>query len=472
MNNIFLGIDLGTSGCEIIICSSNKGILAETEGHYGLITTKQGYVEQDANTWWSVIKTAINKSVRDSGINKTDIDAICVTSQGLSFVPVDKNVKPLHNAISWLDTRASEQTTEILDKVDMQTVYKITGKRVHPVYTLPKLLWLQQTKPKLFKKTYKFLLPMDFITAKLTNEFVTDHTLAAGTLMYDITKLGWSEKILAKFPIPISKLPDIKWAGTKVGHVTAKTAAETGLSTKTVVITGAQDQKCAALAAGLDKKTATFSLGTAGAILFHSTKPVFDKQMRVPCFPYVQPGTWVLESVISTSGAAVAWANNLLGLRHDTFEQCCNKTVPGSNGVMFMPHLAGATSPHWDETVKAGFHGLTLSATKNDLARSVLEGIAYEVKLNFDVVNRLSINPDKIHAFGGGTKNMSWLKIISSVLNKPVVKLNHVETTCLGACVLAGLKEKFSTGLTITPDKQLEKTYEKLYNKYIATAYK
>lgn len=481
-SSFLLGIDLGTTICKAGIYSQKGKLVSYTEIEYGLIEKSGGIVEQDASNWWEVATEVIKKSIKKSGINKNRIRALSVSSQGLSFVPVDEKINPLSRSINWLDTRAEKETKFILKKIPFSKIFSITGKRAHPSYTLPKILWLMKEKPRIVDKTYKFLMPQDFLVAKLTGKCITDHTIAAGTLMYDINNLRWSKEVISQFDISIEKLPSVEWAASQVGTVSAQVAQKVGLSPETSVVVGGQDQKCAALSAGLSERTVTLSLGTAAALTAIKNKPIIDDHMRIPCFPYLLKNHWVIEGVVGTGGGSFRWLKQILGDTIYNYEELIDmagKVSLGAKGVFFFPHLSGATSPHWRSKAKGIFYGLSLSTSTGDLIRSVLEGIAFQVKENLEILEELTGEVKEIKVFGGGAKSKLWGQIIASVTGKKVYLLFLGRPATIGACLLAGLGSGFYKSyqeamkslrnlpyIKINPNIHDQRKYEMLYSEY------
>jgi len=156
-----LGIDLGTTNCKATIIKENGKILGISYIEYPLIKRKE-YIEQDPHQWWEVTKEVIKRVIAATKVNPIEIIGLSISSQGISFVPVNKKGVPLYSAISWLDKRAIKQTKEILKKFSLKEMFYLTGKRVNPGYILPKLLWLRENEPIIFKNTHKFLMAEDY----------------------------------------------------------------------------------------------------------------------------------------------------------------------------------------------------------------------------------------------------------------------------------------------------------------------
>jgi xylulokinase len=219
MKPVLIGIDLGTTGCRSAVFDASLNILGEEYTEYPLIKLSDRQIEQDAGQWWGLAKNVVKASIKSSGISPERIKGISVSSQGIAVVPVDRGCNPLRNAISWLDTRAVDETRAILGKFDRFHVYRTTGKRINEAYTLPKIMWIKNNELEVYNHTYKFLMPHDFIIAKLCGAFITDHTMASGILAYDIENQKWWGEILETMGIGIEKLPEIMYSGTPAGTV-------------------------------------------------------------------------------------------------------------------------------------------------------------------------------------------------------------------------------------------------------------
>ena len=436
-----LGIDLGTTGIKAAICSPDGHLLGESYLEYPLIRPAPGIVEQDAEAWWALTQEAIRQAVSAAQVQGHTVRALSASSQGISFVAVDHEGRPLDRAINWLDTRATVQAEAIRDRYSDADLFALTGKRASPAYVLPKLLWLRQHKPHLYRRTHKFLMAHDYLVRKLTGQSVTDHSLAGGTLLYDVSRLSWSQELLETFDIAVEQLPAIRWAGNSLGPIRAEVADELGLSRNVVIVVGGQDQKCAALGASIRPGVATISLGTASAISCLTERPVLDPERRIPAYPFVVPGYWDLEGVVGTAGGALRWLRETF-FPHETYKalgHMAEESPPGANGVSFFPHLSGANSPHWQLDVWGAFTGLSLATGPEDIVRSVLEGVAFQIRENLDALDSMGLAIDELTLFGGGAQNPFWSQMISDIANKSATATEMVDVANWGACILAGI---------------------------------
>ena len=475
-----IGIDLGTTGCKAAVYDKHGECWGESYLEYGLITLSSVMIEQDPHAWWGLTCQAIQESLTDAGIDRSGVKGISVSSQGISFVLLDREGEPLGNAINWLDGRAMDECDEILLRYSAHDIFAITGKRVAPFYVLPKLLWVRKHQPEIWQQAHTILMGHDYLIYRLCGELVTDHSMAGGTLLYDLRTSTWCKELLQSFEIPSELLPTIQWSGTPVGRLRPEVAELLGLPPATMVAVGGQDQKCAALGAGIDEHTATVSLGTATAITQLMERPLTDPAMRIPTFSFVQPGRWVLEGVIGTGAGSLRWFRDTLGgkIAYKQLDEDAEAIPPGSEGVLFYPHLAGAGTPHWQSSCRASFQGLSLATTRGHLTRSVLEGVAYQIRENLTVSQDLAGPVKNVIVFGGGAKSSLWREIIGDVLNRSLAWTPTVETASLGASILAGLASgvfaSFFEGRSATlkiltqrdPDPQKASRYAGFFEEY------
>ena len=306
MKDLLVGIDIGTMGIRSMVFDSDLVEVGKSYKTYPLINISSKEIEQDANLWWQLTVETLKEALEQAK-GKGQVRGISVSSQGIAFVPVDKNYEPLRNAFSWLDGRAEEQITQIQEKFSERRMYEITGKSTKAFYTLPKIMWLKQNEPENYKKAHKLLLPLDFVTAKLCGKPVCDHTMAAGTMMYDINTQDWNDEITDAFGVDKGKLPELRYSAEPIGTVLGSVAQELGLPDGVKVCVGGQDQKCASFGAGIADGIATISLGTATAVGKRWSVPHKDELMRIPSFSFLFEKTWFTEGVLSTAAACMRW---------------------------------------------------------------------------------------------------------------------------------------------------------------------
>ena len=439
-------IDLGTTGCRTFIFDLSGTIIASDYQEWQSFYPSPSFVEQDANTWWDSIKTTIEKAIKKSGIDKTEIVSLSVTNQRETIVPVDIDGTPLHNALVWQDRRTIDQVEYIKTKVGVDKIYETTGLTVDPYFSATKILWFKDEKPEIYQKTHKFLLVSDFIIHKLTGKFFTDFSNASRTMLFDINKLKYSEEIASELEIDLDKMPDALESGVDIGEIVTE---ETLFDKKTLVVTGAGDQQSAALGVGVvSPGKIKCTTGTGSFILAYLSQPKFDPEKRVLCSCHAVPGKWVQEASIFTTGAVLRWFRDQLGHTecmaaqegqdpYDLISTEAEKSSIGANGILIIPHFVGSGAPHWNPHAKGIIFGLALGHERKDLYRAVLEGVAYEIRKNIEVFKELGIEPKELMLTGGGSRSDFWNQIYADVLGITCVRNVIEESTSLGAAILA-----------------------------------
>jgi sugar (pentulose or hexulose) kinase len=323
-------------------------------------------------------------------------------------------------------------------------VYSTTGLTIDPYFTAPKILWIKENEPEVFSKAWKFLLVHDFMVFKLTGKAITDYSNASRTMLFDIKDANWSEKMLNTFDIPREKLPDPLQSGTPAGNVTSKAAKDCGLKEGTPVIAGGGDQQCAALGVGVVREGSIKSTtGTGTFLLAYSDTPKFDSEIRLLCSRHVVPDAFVVEASMFTTGSALRWFRDNLGTEecnlakergidpYEVMSEGADAIPAGSEGVIHLPHFAGAGAPYWNPHARGVFAGLALGHTRNHLMRSILEGVSYEIRTNLEVMNDIGIPALEVRVTGGAARSQVWMQIQADVLGVPVIRTEMEEATAL-----------------------------------------
>lgn len=475
---LLIGIDLGTTGIRSIVYDERLRELGCDYREYSLITFSATCIEQDAHTWWELVRQTIAAALEKSGQPGGNVAGIGISSQGIAFLPVDGQFEPMMNAISWLDSRADEEAAELLSDFGAREIYEITGKRPNGIYVLPKLMWLKKNCPDIFNKAAHFLMAHDFILAKLCGKAITDCTMASGTMMFDITERRWSGKLLARCGVDAAKLPEVLEAGHAAGTILPHIADELGLGRDVVIAVGGQDQKCASLGAGIADHAATVSLGTAAAISRKWNSPRFDGEMRIPCFAGLQPGSWVTEGVLSTAASSLKWLRQTffsVKAYHELDDMASEKQT---EGLFFYPHLAGTSSPDWFSDSCGCYYGIRLNTTPGEMIRALYEGVAFQIRKNIEIMQDDASVVSELRLFGGGAASPAWCRIIADVTGLPVRVPESDEVACVGAAMLAGLAAGIYPALSqpqglvamacgYTPDRNMKVHYDGLFNQYV-----
>lgn len=489
-----LGIDAGTTGLKAVLFDEDGRVVAVGRSEYVLLTPTTNVVELDAEEYWNACRRAVSEVLSASKVDPREVKALAVSSQGETFVPVDRDGKPLRNAIVWLDNRSEEEAKMIRDKFTTEEVFKVTGQpEVVPTWPATKILWLKRNEPKVFENTYKFLLVEDFLVYRFTGVAATEYSVVSSTLMFDIRRGKWWDEMLEFIGIDYGKLPELMPSGKAVGNVTEKASRETGLTTETVVATGAFDHAAGAVGAyNIKPGVVTESTGAALALLVTTDEPVYDPKRRIPCHRHAVPGKFFLLPWCQTAGIVLRWFRDEFGwierevaerLKIDAYDLLtleASRIPPGSNGVVVLPHFMGAGPPEFDPHAKGVIFGLTLAHRRGHIIRAILESIAFMLRRNIELVEELGIKVEEIRSLGGGARSSLWNQIKADVTSKTISTIHTEEAASLGAAILAGvgaglfksieeaclkmvrLKERYN------PNHENKKIYDKLYKVYLA----
>ena len=479
--NIILALDLGTTLIKALAYTEKGKLLQSASEKYPLINVGRNEIEQDPQLFWEIVSSLIQKIAAGLKNDAAHIQAIGLSSQGISIIPVDEQYTPLYNMLSWLDSRAVGEVEKINSRYSTKDLFHITGKKLNEFYSLPKILWLKNHIPSVFAQTHRVLLPLDYIYHRLTGVSVIDHTMAGGTMLYDVNKRGWSDELYKAFGLKHGLLSEIGNAGEPRHPVLPSVAEELGLHNNVSVVLGAQDQKCASIGAGIDDSTAVISMGTCTAVLATSSTAVFDDKMRIPIFSFID-NEYILESVISTTGIVLEWVRDNF-FKHtgfDKLDDMADLVEPGSGGLFFYPHFEGAGTPYLHPKVRGFMYGLALSTRKEDIIRSLLEGVAFQIRGNIEIIEEICgkrISCVKI--LGGGAKSDLWSSIIAAVLDREVIRFASSEIAARGAAILAGVgsglfrdcvqgyESMKDETTTFKPDPRLVNIYNSTYSKYL-----
>ena len=466
-------------------------VLGSAYSEYESMFPSPSWVEQNAESWWSTSCDTIKSAMAKAGLGAEKIVSVSITNQRETIVPIDEDGKQIRNAIGWQDRRTVPQCDWILNCMSEDEVYAITGLTVDPYFSAPKILWIKENEESNFKNTYKFLLVHDYLIYRLSDELITDYSNASRTMLFDLRGGTWSERMLEALELPKEKLPAPVEPGTRVGEITAHASNETGLKEGTPVVAGGGDQQCAALGVGVVREGMLKSTtGTGTFLLAHSKTVRLDPGRRVLCSRHVVPNSFVVEASMFTTGSALKWFRDNLGIEertiaddrgvdpYEVITEEAGKIPAGSEGVLHIPHFAGAGAPNWNPHTRGIFAGLALGHTRAHIVRSILEGVSYEIRTNFEVMRELGLPSREVRVTGGSARSETWMQIQANILRTPVIRTEMEEATAVGAAILAfkgigvfksvaqAAEEMVKTLDPLTPTKESLEVYKKGYKKF------
>ncbi len=492
MKNLILTYDIGTTGNKCTIFESSGRALCARTVSYESLYPRPGWSEQRPGDFWDSVVAGTRALFKETEIDPAHIAVIGLSGHMNGCLPVDKNGNALYNDILHSDSRSLEECKTITEAYTEKEYYEITGIRLDPHYTLPKILWLKNNYPDIYRDTAFFLASKDYIAYKLTGNLgITDYSDASMTAMLDIKNRRWSGELLGALGVDTAKLPVLKRSYDLAGYLTGEAAGLLGLVQGTPVVTGGGDGACATKGAGVMRKLQAYNyIGSSSWICLLNDKPILDKDARIFNFYDLDGENCNICGTIQCATISYDWVLNNIG-KYEMEEAKANGTnvfdnidsiaaqVPaGSNGVFFLPYLMGERSPIWDENTKGGFVGFTLFNKREDLFRATYEGIAYALRSVLEVYEENGLTPDQLTLIGGGAKSGLWNSIMSNIYDKKLmIHKNPREATSLGAAVAAGVGVGIfkdfdeAAGMveferTVVPEEEAVKLYKKHYKIY------
>ncbi|NLJ41757.1 MAG: FGGY-family carbohydrate kinase [Clostridiales bacterium] len=485
-----LAVDIGTSGCKVIAFDFDGGVAGSWTGEYDTYYPHYGYVEQDARDWWHTACRGIRDLVEENNIEPDKIGAIGVDGTGWACIPLDKTGTPLRPAMLWLDRRAQKQADWMKDRVGEDKLIEVSGNPVEPTYITPKILWLRENEPEIYKRTEKFLQSNSYIVYKFTGKYSQDYSQGYGFHFFDIPKGRWDEDIAHELGISLDLMAPLFHSHEIVGTVTAKAAEETGLIAGIPVIAGGLDAACSTLGAGVIHPGQTQEQGgQAGGMSIQVDNPLIHPKLILGY--HVVPDQWLLQGGTVGGGGALRWFNEQLG----AFEQYEGKRQgispfeimdkeaegidPGSDGLLFLPYMAGERSPIWDSKAKGVFFGLSYDKTRAHMIRSVMEGVGFSLLHNLDTAKEVGADVEVLNSVGGSANSRIWTQIKAHITGKAIQVPYSDHGTSLGAAILAGVgigvygsfeeavKKTVRIQRTHHPDAKIHKIYGRYYQLYL-----
>ena len=432
-----LVIDVGTSSMRGILFTHEGRLLAEKQVLYNVLYMENSWVEQDASDWENALYGIIKEIARAAEANQWEIDAMTITSQRSSVIPVDQSIRPLCNAIMWQDKR----TNDICEQLNSQNdkIFSLCGSRVNPVFSASKMTWIRENRPEIYKKTYKFLVIPDYLLYLMTGELRTDYTYGSRSLLMNIHTHQWDPELLDLFRVEEEKLCCLVEPGSICGKVTKEFAELTGCKEGIPVITSGGDQQCGAIGQGVVKEgVLSVTAGTGGFLITATNEVPENLKQDVLCNFSSVKGQYILESSVLTCCSAFDW------FRREFYDNCgyeeINKALAsapvGANGCLCLPYFQGRSTPDWNNMAKGIFANVTLGTSKADMLRSLLEGICYEIGNGIDTMRKY-LDISDIYVNGGLTNSETFNQIQCNVYGTKIIRRGKSDATARGALMVA-----------------------------------
>jgi xylulokinase len=423
-----VGIDIGTSAAKGLAVDPETGnVLASAERSYPVSSPQVGWMEQRPDDWL----VAAGDVLASLTTAVTEILGIGFSGQMHGLVCLDEADAVIRPAILWNDQRSAPQCAAMESGPGLARLLRLTGNRALPGFTAPKVLWMRENEPEAYSRIRRICLPKDFVRDRLAGGHRMDVADASGTLLLDVGARRWSSELLDELEIPASWLPELAESIDAVGTLDGATIAA-----------GSGDQAAAAVGAGITGPgPLSVVIGTSGVVLAATDRFLGDAQGRVHAFCHAVPDRWQVMGVMLAAAGSLAWFHDTLfpALPYEQMLAQAEPVPPGSDGLVFLPYLAGERTPYVDPDARGAFCGLTLGHGPGALTRSVLEGVAFGLRDCLDTVRDVGAAGARGRVSGGGSESRLWLQIVASVLELPLEIMATNQGSAFGAALLGGV---------------------------------
>ena len=484
-----MGLDIGTTGCKAVAFDEAGAILARAYREYPLLHPQPGWSELDVHRLWQDVSEVLREV--NAQVTRDPAVALAISCQGEATVPVGQDGQPLDNLVVTFDARTMEAYRGWQASAGSQAIFEITGMPLHPMYSLNKIMWWKKHRPAIYRHAWKFLCVEDYIVHRLGLAPAIDYSLAARTMAFDVRRKQWSAQMLILAGVDERLLAQAVPSGTLLGEINPALAAELGFGSKVKVVAGGHDQPCGALGAGITRPgIAMNAIGTSDVVCPAFARPILSEAMRLgnySCYAHTYPNTYVTIAFNLTGGLLLRWYRDTLcqgetaaaqAAGQDPYDVIIDGASPDPADVLILPHFVGSGTPAMDPISRGAILGLSVSTTKSELTRAVLDCTNYEMRLNLEKMAELGIEINELRAIGGGARSPRWLQLRADVFGKPVTSLQVSEAACLGAAILAGnavgvyaslaegVKATVRTAQRFEPDPREHARYAERYQRF------
>jgi sugar (pentulose or hexulose) kinase len=491
MQDLILSVDLGTTAIKVALFATSGELKALSTQEYSLLTPQPSVVEGEVEAYWASFKRGILDIQTKSPFPTDSVRALGLSAQGETLFCLDREGRPLRNAIVWMDNRAQAEAENLTAEFTNEACYKVTGQvGFDPCWPAAKILWLRTNEPEIFKRTATFALIEDYFIYRMTGKLVSEGSLLCSTLYWNITTKQWWKEMLVRLGIGEQQLPEIREPGEAIGPILPTVARELGLSPDTIVCTGALDQAAGAIGVGnIAEGIFSENIGAALAICSPVRKPVFHESRILPIHYFSIPDMYMMHS-FTTGGMVLRWfrdafcdmektVGGLIG--SDPYELMVREAAtvaPGCEGLIMLPHLNGSMAPDGNPKAKGVFYGFTLKHQKPHFIRAIMEALGYLVRRNIEALEQLGITVGEIRSLGGGARSPVWNQMKADITARPLVTMQCAEAASLGAAILAGkavgiygdiagaCKEMIRPAARFEPNPVCREIYDRNYDNY------
>lgn len=474
----YIGIDLGTSACKMLLVDEQGQILNEVTKEYSLEFPFPGWSQQAPQDWKKAVMEGVPELLK--GFDGSKVSGIGAGGQMHGLVVLDENDNVIRPAILWNDGRTAKQVDYLNNEIGKDKLSALTANIAFAGFTAPKILWMEENEPENFAKIAKIMLPKDYINYILTGVHCCDYSDAAGMLLLDVEHKCWSKEMLDLCHISEAQMPKLFESYEVVGTILPEIAAKLGINAEAKVVGGAGDNAAAAVGTGVvGSGGCNISLGTSGTIFISADKFGVDPNNALHAFAHADGGWHLMGCMLSAASCNKWLCDEILKTKDYAAEQVdITPDKLGSNHTYFLPYLMGERSPINDTNARGTFIGMTMDTSRSDLVQAVLEGVAFAIRDSFEVAKSLGIDIPSTKICGGGAKSPLWRTIFANVLGIPLELVKTEQGPGYGGAMLAmvgcgqfpsvqaAADALVEVASTVQPDPELTARYEERYQQF------
>ena len=445
--NYVLALDQGTTSTRALVFDAEGQVISTSQHSLTQHYPQPGWVNHDALEIWQSTLTTAREAITAAGLESQQIAAIGIANQRETLVVWDRRTgKPISPAIVWQSRQSQPQTEALLARGMGSTYQRLTGLVPDPYFTATKIAWLLESDAELRDRAENGELCAGTVDSWLVwnltdgRAHLTDVSNASRTMIFDIHSLDWSPQLLTDLAIPRQLLPSV------VSSSGCLATSDESLFGAAIPICGiAGDQQAALFGQRcFQPGEAKNTYGTGSFLLMNTggqAMPSAHQLLTTIAWRIEETTEYALEGSVYFSGAAVGWLRDGLGLIKEAKDvEPLAASVPDSGGVVFVPALTGLGAPHWDSAARGTLLGITPGTTAAHIARATLEAIAFQTRDVSDAMTADSgIALQTLRVDGGAARNDLLMQIQADLIGVPVVRPKNIETTAVGAAMLAGL---------------------------------
>lgn len=470
-----LSVDLGTTSMKAVLFDQRLSAVARAKVDYQTDYPAPGWAEQDVGQWWAAMKAVVHELFsNDNAPDPSDIAVLAVDAMTPTVIPVDANGRALRKALIWMDRRAETESARIDDALG-EVLFRISGNHNDPSNFAPKVRWIRDNEPEVYKKTHQFLFANAYLVYHLTGRFTMDATQCGLSQLCDTRQGVWSDELIAGSGLDREKLPDIVESTEIVGTVRTEAANELGLSVDTAVIAGAMDNVAAGLGAGVaGDRELYISAGTAANVCLSAAEPHFHPSFHV--YRHIAPDRWIHSAGVDYGGAGYKWFAKLIDEGdYAALDERAERATPGTKPLLFLPYMVGQRAPLWNSHTRGVLFGLDPSMTDADMARAFMEGNVFGVRRIIELTRELGVAPSAGRLTGGCSESRVYSQIFADVLGIEILRIGEMDTATLGSAMAgayaAGFFDDFASMTRFVsvraeqhPNPSLGEYYDRAYD--------